>query len=302
MKNERLKFVVDSRCFRGYCLTSFSDGTHSDYGTETLEDLKINKNNPFLIAISLNRMYKRNRIYEQSLCAPFREITEEDYDDYLNVLPPIRYTGRFFFVGEPYSGNLYPFCFTVGGRYFKGLYSVRAPKEELERIIASHYRRITFKGKVTKGVTQIITDKKGENALITPYSFINAEGEERFICNLVVKENDTESIRQSRKKLSDILLNLRKHYFLYFSDHDCCDDIETFLNEIEKKQYTLLANGRFFQFPTNRESVSFTGSIKETDESFFYRIYDRELFLHLMHKLRSVKRETTGTNNLNEER
>ena len=197
-------------------------------------------------------------------------------------MPPIRYTERFFFVGEPYSGSLYPFCFTLGGRYFKGLYSVRAHKDELERIIARHYRQITFKGKITKGLPQAITGKNGEGTFITPSSFINTEGEERFICNLVVKRDDTESVHQSRKELSDILLSLRKHHFLYFSGHNKRDDIESFLDEAEKKGYTLLSNGRFCQFPINHESVSFTGSIKETGERFFYRIYDRELFLHLM--------------------
>lgn len=302
MKNERLKFVVDSRFFRGYCLTSLSDGTHSDYGGETLEELRINEENPYLIAISPDQIYKRNRIYEQSLCAPFREITEEDYNDYLNVLPPIRYTGRFFFVGEPHSGSLYPFCFTVGGRYFKGLYSVRASKDELERVITKHYRQVTFKGKTTKGMPQTIADKSGEETGIIPYSFIDAENRECFICNLVITPDDTESRHKARREMANTLLNLRKHHFLYFSDHDKRDDIESFLDEAGKEGYTLLANGRFFQYPTNRESVSFTGSIKETGTKFFYRIYDRELFLHLIYRLRSIRREITGTNNPNEGR
>ena len=181
MKNEHLKFIIDSRFFRGYCLTSLSDGVHSDYDGETLEELRVRENNPYLVAITPDEIYKRNRIYEQSLCAPFREITEKAYNDYLNVLPPIRYIGHFFFIGEPYSGNLYPFCFTAGERYFKGLYSVRAPKDELERIIARHYRQITFKGKITKGVLQTIANKNREETSITPYSFIDTENRERFI-------------------------------------------------------------------------------------------------------------------------
>ena len=64
------------------------------------------------------------------------------------------------------------------------------------------------------------------------------------------------------------------------------------MDRTEKEKYTLLANGTFFQYPVNRESVTFTGSVKETGEEFLYRIYDRELFLHLLHRLRAVKRET----------
>lgn len=297
-----MKYVVDSRCFPGYCITSLSDGVHSDYGGETLDELKIKENNFYLIAISPDGIYKRNRIYERSLCAPFHEITEKNYYDNLDVLSPVRYTGRFFFIGEPYYGSLYPFCFTVGGRYFEGLYSVKASKEELDRIISRHYHQITFKGKIKKGIRQVITDRKGKEIYITPYLFINGENEERFICNLVINMNDAESLHKARKEMADTLLSLRKHHFLYFSNNDRTDDIDLFLDEVEKKGHTLLANGSFFQFPTNRGSVSFAGSVKETGESFFYRIYDRELFLHLMHRLRSIKREKTETDYSNEGR
>lgn len=297
-----MKYVVDSRCFPGYCITSLSDGVHSDYEGETLDELKIRENNSYLIAISPDGIYKRNRIYEQSLCAPFHEITEQNYYDNLDVLPPVRYTGRFFFVGEPYYGSLYPFCFTVGGRYFKGLYSVKASKEELDRIISRHYRQITFKGKITKGIRQVIADRQGKEIYITPYSFINEEGEERFLCNLVINMNDAESLHKARKEMADTLLSLRKHHFLYFSSHDRADDIGLFLDKAEKKGHTLLTNGSLLQFPTNRGSVSFAGSVKETGEPFFYRIYDRELFLHLMRRLRSIKREKAGTDNSNEGR
>lgn len=300
MRNEQLKYVIDSRFFRRYCLTSLSDGTHSDYGGEALEELRVSEHNPYLISVSGKELDKRLRIYEKSLCGSFHEITEETYYDSMNVLPPIRLTGCYFFVGEPYSGNLYPFCFNVGGRYFKGLYSARAPKEELEKIIDRHYLLVTFKGKVIKGATQVIADKKTGNTLITPYSFLNAEDNERFICNRVTKQDDAEDIHRARKEMAGILLSLRKHHFRYFSDNNGEDDIEKFLDEVSHKKQTLLANGKFFQYPINCESVSFTGSIKETEDTFFYRIYDRELFQHLLYKLRNVKREKaeikTGSN------
>lgn len=298
MRSEQLKYVIDSRFFRGYCLTSLSDGIHSDYGGETLKELRVSERNPYLISVSGKELDKRLHIYEKSLCGSFHEITEEDYYDSMDVLPPIRLTGRFFFVGEPYSGSLYPFCFNVGGRYFKGLYSARTPKEELDRLINRHYLQVTFKGGIMKRKTQVITDKKNGKTLITPYSFINAEGDERFICNRVAKQNDVEDIHRSRKEMAGILLSLRKHYFLYFSDNNEEDDIEKFLDEVSYQEQTLLANGKFFQFPINHESVSFTGSIKETGETFFYRVYDWELFQHLLYKLRNIKREKieTGSN------
>ena len=78
MKKEHLKFVIDSRCFRGSCITSMSDGIHCDYDGSTLEELKKQENNPFLIAVTRNTIHKKSRIYDRSLCRPFHEITEED--------------------------------------------------------------------------------------------------------------------------------------------------------------------------------------------------------------------------------
>lgn len=291
MKNEQLKFIIDSRFFRGTCITSMYDGIHSDYGGETLDELKVKENNPFLIAVSDNTINKMIRIYEKSLCGPFSEITKEDYYDSMDVLPPIRLKRNSFFVGEPYYGSLYPFRFTTCGRYFKGLRSVRTPQAELERQMNEHYRNITFKSKITKELPSTITDKTKRETFISPYSFVHRDGKERFICNLVSEQNDAVNTRRARKDMATILLSLRRHHFLYFSGSDKFDDMEKFMDMIEKKKYTLLANSNFIQYPVNRESVTFTGSIKETGETFFYRIYDRELFQHLLYKLRNVRRE-----------
>ena len=49
---DRLKYVIDSRYFDGTCLTSMSDGFHNDYGGETIEELRIRENNPYLKAVT----------------------------------------------------------------------------------------------------------------------------------------------------------------------------------------------------------------------------------------------------------
>lgn len=297
MKNKQIKYVVDSRYFPGYCITSLSDGIHSDYEGETLEELKLQNHNPFLIAVSENTLFKMAHIYEQSLCGPFREITEEEYYDNMDVLPPILQKKNSFFIGESHYGNVYTFCFTIGRRYFKGLRSVRTFQTELERQMKEHYRQINFKGKIITEHPYIISDKQKRDTLVIPYFFIHADGKERFICNLTARQGDKEDTRKTRKEMANILFSLRKHYFLYFCGYDGENDIECFLDNVQKKEYTLLANDNFFQFPMNRESVSFTGTVKETGESFFYRIYDRGIFLYLMHRLRSIKRGKSRNKN-----
>jgi len=108
---------------------------------------------------------------------------------------------------------------------------------------------------------------------------------------LVTGPDEEPDIRNARKNMAEILLSLRRHHFLYFSGHKRRDDMETFLEEVKKQGHTLLANGKLLQFPMNRESVSFTGTVKETQEPFFFRIYDRDLFLYLLSTLRNIRRE-----------
>ena len=71
MKKEHLKFVIDSRCFRGSCITSMSDGIHCDYDGSTLEELKKQENNPFLIAVTRNTIHKKSRFMTDHYAAPF---------------------------------------------------------------------------------------------------------------------------------------------------------------------------------------------------------------------------------------
>ena len=78
---DRLKYVIDSRYFDGTCLTSMSDGFHNDYGGETVEELRIRENNPYLKAVTPSEMDKKLRLYHQSLSEPFKEITEEEPSD-----------------------------------------------------------------------------------------------------------------------------------------------------------------------------------------------------------------------------
>ena len=122
------------------------------------------------------------------------------------------------------------------------------------------------------------------------YLFLDINGEKKFICNLM-RGTDESSGRDVRLETAKILRSLRRHHFLYFSGYEGNDDMDKFLGEVMKKKHTLLANGNFLQYPVNRESVSFTGTVRETGEPFFFRIYDRELFLHLLYVLRGIKRE-----------
>ncbi len=95
---------------------------------ETIEELRTRENNPFLKVISATELDKMLRLFYQSLSEPFREITEEDYYDLLDVLPPLRMRQktRSLWVNRT-TGACTLLCFTREGRYFKGLRSIQTP-------------------------------------------------------------------------------------------------------------------------------------------------------------------------------
>ena len=280
---DRLKYVIDSRYFDGTCLTSMSDGFRNDYGGETIEELRIRENNPYLKAVTPSEMDKKLRLYHQSLSEPFKEISEEDYYDLLDVLPPLRMRQNSFFVGEPYYGNMYSFCFTREGRYFKGLRSIQTPQSELDRQIDRHMGVISRKAIISK------EGKDGKNGKgIIPYYFSLDGKQPLFICNLVIQSDSV----QARADMATILKSLRKNNYLLYKGKGKYETPDELIDHVSGKKLTLVSDGHFFQYPPGRESATFIGHIKETSEEFLFRIYDREYFLYLLKRLRTVKKES----------
>ena len=197
---DRLKYVIDSRYFDGTCLTSMSDGFHNDYGGETIEELRIRENNPYLKAVTPSDIDKKLRLYHKSLSEPFKEITEEDYYDLLDVLPPLRMRQNSFFVGEPYYGNMYSFCFTRQ--------SVLTPQSELDSQIDRHMEIINRKAVISKEETSktVTTGTR-----LIPYYFSLDGKQSVFICNLVIQSDS----RQARTDMANTLKSLRRNHYQF---------------------------------------------------------------------------------------
>lgn len=286
MKEGTTKYVIDSRYFRGSCVTMMSDGVHCDYFGNTLEELREKENNPYLIALPIKPLVKRVRIYMESLCGPFEEVSEARYYDQLNVLPPIRHNRNSFFMGEPYHGDIHSFYFKIGSRYFTGLRHIETPHEELQRQIGEYYCHINRRPGIEKW--NIASSHGGDDKVLgVAYFFPSDRKRLLFICNQFNPQD-----KRCRMDTARILLSLRKHHFLYYKGEGRFEDLDEWMDYIRENDYTLLAGKAFFQYPLNRESATFVGSVKETSEKFLYRIYDRGIFLHLLKRLRSVKRET----------
>ena len=281
---DRLKYVIDSRYFGGTCLTSMSDEFRNDYGGETIEELRIRENNPYLKAVTSSDMDKKLRLYHQSLSEPFKEITEEDYYDMLDVLPPLRMRQNSFFVGEPYYRNMYSFYFTRQGKYFKGLRSILTPQSELYSQINRHMEIINRKAVISKEET----NKTISGTRLIPYYFSLDGKQPVFICNLAVQSDS----KQASTDMANTLKSLCRNHYQFYKGKGYYETPDELIDHVSGKKLTLVSDRDFFQYPPGRESATFIGHIKETSEEFLFRIYDREYFLYLLKRLRTVKKES----------
>lgn len=69
--------------------------------------------------------------HERSICGDWKEITEHEYEDALNVLPPAKWHSGGFFVSEPYSSTIYSFYQKRSGKYYTSLQDIFTPRAEI---------------------------------------------------------------------------------------------------------------------------------------------------------------------------
>lgn len=135
-----MKYVIDpTELFDGSVVTSMADGVHCTYTGQTIEQLRETHNNPCLQIVGAESIRQLYLQYEERLHnGPVEEIDRDTYYDSYNCLPPARNMNNMFFVGEPYYGNIFPFCFTAEGRYFRCRKNIKTPREQLEKEIAEY--------------------------------------------------------------------------------------------------------------------------------------------------------------------
>ena len=285
-----MKYILDSRYFDGACLTSMSDDTRSDYSGKTLEELRQEEKNPHLAAVSPDRMALLVKRYSRALSRPFREITEERYHDLFECLPPARMGRDWFFVGEPYYGNLYPLCFRSGGRFFMAERSVRLTDREISGQIRGHMEKLYRHPKIVKGEPfRQYMRWYNTNVAYVPYSFV-MDGKKLLLRNLATRTGSAVDDRRNRGEMAALLRNLRANHYEYCTFHSVKKDILEFFDWLRQNKYTLEIQGGLFDFADDRSHVDFHGNVCEYSAVFLYRIYSRELFSHIIDQLRTVKR------------
>lgn len=283
-----MKYIVDSRYFDGTCLTSMRDGVHSDYGGETLEELRIREKNPHLTVVDEKRIHLLVKRYQDGLQTPFREITEECYRDLFECLPPKRMGHNYFFVGECYFGDLYPFCFKAEGRFYRGERSIRLTKEEICGQIKAFMEQENRHPALVKD-TPLHENSGWYGKVITYIPYYFEHGGKRYLLqSLATETGNGYDDRNERRELAVLLLNLRKNRYRYVTFYSVKKDIFEFFDWLRKNEYTLEVHGKLLGIHT--DFVDFHGNVCEYSAAFHYRIYSRELLGHIINQLRTVKR------------
>ena len=282
--------VIDSRYFDSVIVTSMRDDVHSDYGGETLLELRDRYKNPNLITVTPERIAFMLKRYDKALCQPFEEITAERFYDLMECVPPKRLRRNRFFVGEAYSGNMYDLCFKHGGRYFKALRSIALSDEEIDAEINAFAKKLKVHPKIVKG--EAVRTPNGwhnRKVLQTPY-FFQIGKRKLFLSSLTSDTGNAFDERRYRRDMAGLLWNLRKNRYDYCTFYSHKPDIFEFFKWLRDNNYTLEVQGRLFSFDSARNYVDFHGNVCEYSAAFHYRIYSRELFENVIQQLRRVKR------------
>lgn len=67
----------------------------------------------------------------KNLIGKWKEITEEEYDDALNVLPPVAWCDGGFFISERYTSNISDFYQKYDGKYYTSLQRWSTKRENI---------------------------------------------------------------------------------------------------------------------------------------------------------------------------
>lgn len=72
-----------------------------------------------------------NKQFKENLSNDWTEVSEEKYEEALNILPPAKWYNGGFFVSEPYYDSLYPFYQSFHGKYYHSIQDIRKPRMEI---------------------------------------------------------------------------------------------------------------------------------------------------------------------------
>lgn len=86
--------------------------------------------------LTWEELYPHIKEFNQSLCEEWKEITEEQYEDALECLPPMRwhnigYKTSVFFISEAYTADIHSAYISSQGKYYTANRSINMKSEDI---------------------------------------------------------------------------------------------------------------------------------------------------------------------------
>lgn len=69
--------------------------------------------------------------HNETYLTDWEEISEEDFMYFLEVLPPLRYNGKMFFVREPITDNIYRCCIQKADKFYSSNRRINEPNRSI---------------------------------------------------------------------------------------------------------------------------------------------------------------------------
>lgn len=120
-------WIVDTAHFDGYAKIWLPDGDAWLYTGKTAEQFAA-EGYDVLNDEQFDELLER---YHNGLCGRWKEVTEEEYNEQLNVLPPIGWNGSGFWMSEYTYGDVTAYYQRLDGRYYTSLQRMSTPRAEI---------------------------------------------------------------------------------------------------------------------------------------------------------------------------
>lgn len=131
------QYVVDLKTYKGTVHALLVNGVCAQ-NNKTAEDFKAEG----YTILNDAAYFALEDEYCNSICGKWSEVTEEEYKDALNCLPPLRFTGGCFFIAEATHGDVHSFYCKHSGSYYTSLQRLSYKTEdilaELEKYLQTH--------------------------------------------------------------------------------------------------------------------------------------------------------------------
>lgn len=133
---ENYQWVIPSDEYQGSTKTFLIDGV-CPYTKKTAEDWRAEG----YTVVSSAELDELEKEYNNRIFPDWQEISRDDYEDALNVLPPLKWYNGGFFLSEAYSGLLHGFYQQYNGNYYTSLQSIAASRESILQSLRDYLER-----------------------------------------------------------------------------------------------------------------------------------------------------------------